>query len=127
MFNFFKSKKPNPAGMASCPAPNVSLSKRRVAVSELKRGMHVCELDRPWSETSFPFRGFTLHTDDDISAVQDQCEYVLIDSLTYQSISQAKKKSNRYLIESDRGQPDAMQFSQDFTGAGQIHKKLTTR
>ena len=85
--------------------------------------MHVCELDRPWSETSFPFRGFTLHTDDDISAVQDQCEYVVIDSLTYQSISQAKKKSNRYLIESDRGQPDAMQFSQDFTGAGQIHKK----
>ena len=127
MINFFKSKKPDPAKKApgSGPAPNVSLSKRRVVVSELKRGMHVCELDRPWSETSFPFRGFTLHTADDISAVQDQCEYVVIDSLTYQSNSQANQKRNRYLIESDSNSNslDTKQFSQDFTGAGKIHNK----
>jgi HD-GYP domain-containing protein (c-di-GMP phosphodiesterase class II) len=125
MFNFFKSNKTDEASKASSqgPAPNVSLSTTRVAVVDLKRGMHVSALDRPWSETSFPFRGFTVQTVEDIAALQEQCEYVVIDSLTYKAFSEAKQKRNRYLIESNSNSnsPDTVQFTKDFTGAGQVH------
>ncbi|MEM7292997.1 MAG: DUF3391 domain-containing protein, partial [Pseudomonadota bacterium] len=35
------------------------MASTKVHVSELKLGMYVRELDRPWEETSFMFQGFT--------------------------------------------------------------------
>ncbi len=53
--------------------------KIRVEVDELKIGMFVSELDRPWSATRFVFQGFLLKTPEDIAVVQEQCDYVYID------------------------------------------------
>lgn len=54
--------------------------KVKVDVSQLKKGMYVCELDRPWTETSFLLQGIMIEGIDDISQVQETCKYVYIDS-----------------------------------------------
>jgi HD-GYP domain-containing protein (c-di-GMP phosphodiesterase class II) len=54
--------------------------KIRLAVSELKIGMFVCELDRPWLESPFGFQGFPLRCVEDIQAVKRVCAYVYVDT-----------------------------------------------
>lgn len=48
-------------------------------VSELRLGMYVAELDRPWEETPFLFQGFTLETEHDIEVIRQYCDSVTID------------------------------------------------
>ena len=81
LFSFFsRKKKPRKAVKHIAEArPNLTLTKARVHVSELKIGMYVRELDRPWEETPFMFRGFNLDSVDDIAAVQQHCEYVVVE------------------------------------------------
>ena len=47
--------------------------------SDLKPGMYVAELDRPWVETAFLFQGFMIKNDDDINELRSVCEYVYVD------------------------------------------------
>ncbi len=51
----------------------------QVPVDRLKLGMYVSRLDRPWLDSPFWFQGFSLDTQDTITSVQDECEYVYID------------------------------------------------
>jgi len=53
--------------------------KVRLRACDLRSGMFVCELDRPWLETPFMLQGFEVANDDDIEAVMQYCEYVYID------------------------------------------------
>ena len=55
------------------------LEKVKVNSSEVRLGMFVCELDRPWLMTPFPLQGFEIRTVQDISRVQEYCRYVYID------------------------------------------------
>jgi HD-GYP domain-containing protein (c-di-GMP phosphodiesterase class II) len=48
-------------------------------VKDLRLGMYVSKLDKPWLESSFLFQGFELMTQDDIDAVKLECQYVFID------------------------------------------------
>lgn len=54
--------------------------KVKVDVSRLKKGMYVCELDRPWTETTFLLQGILIESPDDIQQVSQFCEYVYVDS-----------------------------------------------
>ncbi|NQD38151.1 HD-GYP domain-containing protein [Permianibacter sp. IMCC34836] len=54
-------------------------NRQRISVSELRLGMCVIDLDRPWLETPFLIQGFILSTEADIKAVQQYCRYVYID------------------------------------------------
>jgi putative nucleotidyltransferase with HDIG domain len=54
--------------------------KIKIEVSQLKKGMYVCELDRPWAETSFLLQGVYINGDNEISQLQKTCEYVFIDA-----------------------------------------------
>ena len=56
-----------------------SLELRKIDVQDLQVGMFVSELDRPWLETRFWFQGFILRNQQDILAVQEQCNFVYID------------------------------------------------
>jgi len=49
-----------------------------VDVSELKIGMYVYELDRPWRETSFLFQGFEISSQQQIDALRQYCRTVTI-------------------------------------------------
>jgi putative nucleotidyltransferase with HDIG domain len=54
--------------------------KKKVDVNDLKPGMYVCELDRPWRETPFLFQGFEITSDEELTTIREHCNYVYIDS-----------------------------------------------
>lgn len=51
----------------------------KVYVDDLAIGMYVSRLDRPWIDTPFTFQGFRIQTTDEISELQQECEFVFID------------------------------------------------
>lgn len=55
------------------------MSKVKVDIQELKKGMYVSELDRPWSETSFLFQGFRITNAQEIEKINSTCEFVYVD------------------------------------------------
>lgn len=50
-----------------------------VDVRDLKIGMYVSELDRPWLETPFLFQGFEVRDEHEIEEMQRRCKYVYVD------------------------------------------------
>ncbi|MFQ5757766.1 MAG: HD-GYP domain-containing protein [Acidiferrobacterales bacterium] len=53
--------------------------KKRVDVRDLRIGMYVAGLDRPWLETPFLFQGFELRSEDELKQIEEHCKYVYID------------------------------------------------
>src|SRR3989344_4595040 len=54
--------------------------KKRLDVQQLKVGMYVYELDRPWRETPFLFQGFEIRSESEIRELQHYCEHVIVDN-----------------------------------------------
>ncbi len=52
---------------------------RRVLVDDLRVGMYVSELDRPWLETDFPLQGLPIRSNADIESLRRQCRAVYVD------------------------------------------------
>ncbi len=46
---------------------------------ELRLGMYVSYLDRPWGETDFPFQGFRVDSEQELNQLRESCEYVFVD------------------------------------------------
>ncbi len=57
----------------------MNIEKEQVSVKFLKIGMYVCKLDRSWLDTPFPFQGFYIRSNTEISDLKAFCEYVYID------------------------------------------------
>jgi putative nucleotidyltransferase with HDIG domain len=51
---------------------------RKINVDELRVGMYVTELDRPWLETPFLFQGFTIRSGKEIEQLRRYCQHVFI-------------------------------------------------
>jgi len=56
------------------------IEEQRIDTVDLRPGMFVCRLDRPWEGTPFQLQGVELRTDDDIRAVRELCKFVYIDA-----------------------------------------------
>jgi len=52
--------------------------KRKIDVQELRKGMYVTELDRPWLGTPFLFQGFEINSDDELAQLRQLCQHVFI-------------------------------------------------
>lgn len=86
-----------------------TLHQVQLHVSQLRRGMYVCLLDRPWLETPFLFQGFLLDNADDLLTLRNLCDYVFIDVLkTHIDLTdlpaaqlQASKAAHTYPVETD--------------------------
>jgi len=52
---------------------------KQVTVAELRRGMYISRLDRPWTETPFLFQGFHVTRARELEILQDYCEHVFVD------------------------------------------------
>lgn len=52
---------------------------QKIDVADLRVGMFVVELDKPWEESSFMFQGLEIKTTADITAVQKECSFVWVD------------------------------------------------
>ena len=75
----------------------------KVNVSNLKIGMYVSNLDRPWIDTPFLLEGFTIKTEEDIDSLVRHCTYVFIDpergvaADEYIEDARPRLKTNEYL------------------------------
>ncbi len=52
---------------------------KKLTTSELRIGMYVSRVDRPWIETPFLFQGFLIRNDHDIDNLRRYCKYVYVD------------------------------------------------
>ena len=52
---------------------------REIPVEELRLGLYVSKLDRPWTETPFLFQGFVLKTEKQIEILKKFCKHVFVD------------------------------------------------
>lgn len=57
----------------------MSLQQLKIFIHELKVGMFVSALDKPWAETPFPIQGFVIKSGADISRVKAYCDCVFVD------------------------------------------------
>ena len=51
----------------------------KVFTTDLKIGMFVADLDRPWVDTPFLLQGFLIEDEEQIRALMQHCEYVMVD------------------------------------------------
>ena len=51
----------------------------KVFTHELKVGMFVADLDRPWVDTPFLLQGFLIEDEEQVAALRAHCEYVMVD------------------------------------------------
>ena len=54
--------------------------KKTIPVSELRFGMYVAELDRPWTDTPFRFQGFVLSSEQQLETLKKYCKSVVVDA-----------------------------------------------
>jgi putative nucleotidyltransferase with HDIG domain len=52
--------------------------KTKIEVHDLRKGMFVSELDRPWLGTPFLFQGFEIQTDEELEQLRKLCQYVYV-------------------------------------------------
>lgn len=53
--------------------------KIKLSTHQLRPGMYVSRLDRPWLETPFLFQGFRIRDEKQIARLQEYCEFVYVD------------------------------------------------
>jgi len=51
----------------------------KIFANDLKVGMFVADLDRPWVDTPFLLQGFLIENDEQIHALRKHCEWVIVD------------------------------------------------
>lgn len=80
----------------------------KIHISELKIGMFVSELDRPWLETPFLIQGFVVESLDDIDAIAEYAQHVWIDAVTAEwvppeerAVLSAPAKKTKYINKVD--------------------------
>jgi HD-GYP domain-containing protein (c-di-GMP phosphodiesterase class II) len=74
-----------------------SIVPTKIDVCDLRVGMYVCELDKPWLESSFLFQGFELKNQEDVDAVRQECQFVYIDVEKQTIVSKFQSKSAPYI------------------------------
>lgn len=61
--------------------------KVKLDVDDLKPGMYVCELDRPWTQTPFKFQGFEIKNPSEIEMLRKYCDFIYIDTKQIEIVS----------------------------------------
>src|SRR5579859_4913926 len=51
----------------------------KIFANDLKVGMFVADLDRPWVDTPFLLQGFLIENEEQIHALRTHCEWVMVD------------------------------------------------
>ncbi|MGC1441721.1 MAG: HD-GYP domain-containing protein [Burkholderiaceae bacterium] len=81
-----QTRSPNgePAGAAVAKAPidengQPVIHRYQIATRNLKIGMFVAELDRPWLDTPFLIQGFLLDAESELQSLQSHCKFVFVD------------------------------------------------
>lgn len=102
-----------------------TVEKVKMPVHELRVGMYVCELDRPWLETPFLFQGFELKSESDIDTVMEYCDYVYVD--VHKTRVDASPGGTRLTGAANRrSDPRQSAFTREIQAAGSSHKQASS-
>ncbi|MDD1616143.1 MAG: Metal-dependent phosphohydrolase, HD subdomain [Methylococcaceae bacterium NSP1-2] len=74
-----------------------SIVPTKIDVCDLRIGMYVSQLDKPWLESSFLFQGFELKNQEDVDAVRQECQFVYIDVDKQNSALKSPHKVSPYI------------------------------
>jgi hypothetical protein len=55
--------------------------KKQVSADQLRYGVYVNELDRPWTQTPFMYQGFVGNSEAQLEALKKYCKTVIIDTV----------------------------------------------
>ncbi len=76
------------------------LKRLKIGTASLESGMYVAQLDRPWLETPFLFKGFEIRDDKDLKLLRDFCKHVYVDatrgSVSRERVLEARRRETRY-------------------------------
>lgn len=100
----------------------------RIDVKDLRIGMYVSKLDRPWLETNFLFQGFEIKNQSDIEAVRRQCKYVFIDAARHNKVSRYATTPTPYTKEwlDQRAPPKKLaSFDKEVERAGYVYQETS--
>ena len=64
---------------------------KKVSIDELRFGMYVSQLDRPWTDTPFMFQGFLLKTQEQLDVLRKFCQFVFVDTERAETVIEARK------------------------------------
>lgn len=87
----------------------------KVAVKDLKVGMFVADLDRPWIDTPFVLQGFLITDRHQIAELQRVCEWVVIDRARSTG-DEFRKPEAAAAPERRRVEPSATMTTEEATG-----------
>jgi len=98
-----------------------------VEVTDLKIGMYVSELDRPWLETPFLFQGFRITNKEEVEQIRNFCDFVFVDtekskvpvahSMPANAASRAKPANKSYTRLIKEPLPYSEKFENEFSRA----------
>jgi len=61
-------------------AAGALMARKKIPVNDLRFGMYIAELDRPWTDTPFLFQGFVLATRRQLETLKTYCSSVYVDA-----------------------------------------------
>ena len=103
----------------------------------LKKGMYVSELDRPWLDTPFLFQGFRITNEQEVEQIRSICDFVFVDTekstisvsnnqLAANDKRVAKKDSQGTARIIKKALPYTKKFEDEFPHALDIRQRTTT-
>ena len=90
----------------------------KIDVKDLRVGMVVVQLDKPWEESQFMFQTVEINSTDDIRAVQSECSDVWVDYDEF-GLEANKKPGPKYTPRADIG--NTIDISDEMSAATNVH------
>jgi HD-GYP domain-containing protein (c-di-GMP phosphodiesterase class II) len=108
--------------------------KQKIDVQDLRIGMYITDIDRPWLDSPFLFQGFPVESQRDIDWIQRTCKYVYIDEEGYRDLT--PREASNIAPERHTATEEAIQklakklpyknkasFEEEFKSARDVHSK----
>jgi len=95
------------------------MSQIKISVSQLKIGMYVANLDRPWVETPFLFQGFSIKDTATIDELKKHCKHLYVDD------EQGVAPDEKIMVHSVEKSGDVIHIEDEIPKARQVHAKIT--
>lgn len=101
----------------------------QIDVKDLKVGMYVSKLDKPWLESSFLFQGFEIKSEADIAAVRSECKFVFVDVTRQNKLIKTYARNTAYTkgwLEKLDPPNSRSSFEKEIENAQHVYKETST-
>lgn len=101
------------------------LHRVKMPVKDLRVGMFVVELDKPWEESSFMLQGLDIKSSKEILLLQKECEYVYVD-YDELSLKQSAKAEDNKVAKGNTRSDALVSVEEEYDEASSVHKMAST-